>query len=164
MYQPMNQVMFAGTDAPPPADKLDHIADSAVEVSSPLTATNYSADRGTTIWNDRPASAGKRWTLRIVVIATNHPNAGRDRTRAAVVQLDCSSGHWDDGHSGRRLADRVAHRASAGLCRSCTEGCEEPAGLGAGDLDARGYRRDVPAPIVTVRVPGPMVSSLRDGR
>ncbi len=24
--------MFAGTDAPPPADKLDHIADSAVEV------------------------------------------------------------------------------------------------------------------------------------
>lgn len=32
MYQPMNQVMFAGTDAPPPADTLDHIADSAVEV------------------------------------------------------------------------------------------------------------------------------------
>jgi AcrR family transcriptional regulator len=32
MYQPMNQVMFAGTDAPPPADKLQRIADSAVEV------------------------------------------------------------------------------------------------------------------------------------
>jgi len=32
MYQPMNQVMFAGTDAPPPADKLDRIADSAVEM------------------------------------------------------------------------------------------------------------------------------------
>jgi TetR/AcrR family transcriptional regulator, mexJK operon transcriptional repressor len=32
MYQPMNQVMFAGTDAPPSADTLDHIADSAVEV------------------------------------------------------------------------------------------------------------------------------------
>lgn len=32
MYQPMNQVMFAGTDAPPPADTLNHIADSAVEM------------------------------------------------------------------------------------------------------------------------------------
>jgi TetR/AcrR family transcriptional regulator, mexJK operon transcriptional repressor len=32
MYQPMNQVMFAGTDAPPPADKLNRIADSAVEM------------------------------------------------------------------------------------------------------------------------------------
>jgi TetR/AcrR family transcriptional regulator, mexJK operon transcriptional repressor len=32
MYQPLNQVMFAGTDAPPSADTLDHIADSAVEV------------------------------------------------------------------------------------------------------------------------------------
>jgi TetR/AcrR family transcriptional repressor of mexJK operon len=32
MYQPMNQLMFAGTDALPPADKLDRIADSAVEV------------------------------------------------------------------------------------------------------------------------------------
>jgi TetR/AcrR family transcriptional regulator, mexJK operon transcriptional repressor len=32
MYQPMNQVMFAGTDAIPPADKLSRIADSAVDV------------------------------------------------------------------------------------------------------------------------------------
>jgi TetR/AcrR family transcriptional regulator, mexJK operon transcriptional repressor len=32
MYQPMNQVMFAGTDAIPPADKLSGIADSAVDV------------------------------------------------------------------------------------------------------------------------------------
>ena len=32
MYQPMNQVMFAGTDAPPPAGQLDRIADSAVEM------------------------------------------------------------------------------------------------------------------------------------
>jgi len=32
MYQPMNQVMFAGTDAIPPADTLERIADSAVEV------------------------------------------------------------------------------------------------------------------------------------
>jgi len=32
MYQPMNQVMFAGTDAPPSANTLDRIADSAVEV------------------------------------------------------------------------------------------------------------------------------------
>jgi TetR/AcrR family transcriptional repressor of mexJK operon len=32
MYQPMNQVMFAGTDTPPPADKLNRIADSAVEM------------------------------------------------------------------------------------------------------------------------------------
>jgi TetR/AcrR family transcriptional regulator, mexJK operon transcriptional repressor len=32
MYQPMNQVMFAGTDAVPPADTLDRIADSAVEM------------------------------------------------------------------------------------------------------------------------------------
>ena len=32
MYQPMNQVMFAGTDALPPADKLNRIADSAVEM------------------------------------------------------------------------------------------------------------------------------------
>jgi AcrR family transcriptional regulator len=32
MYQPMNQVMFAGTEAPPPADKLNCIADSAVEM------------------------------------------------------------------------------------------------------------------------------------
>jgi TetR/AcrR family transcriptional regulator, mexJK operon transcriptional repressor len=32
MYQPMNQVMFAGTDAPPAADKLNRIADSAVEM------------------------------------------------------------------------------------------------------------------------------------
>jgi len=32
MYQPMNQVMFAGTDAIPPADKLDRMADSAVDV------------------------------------------------------------------------------------------------------------------------------------
>jgi AcrR family transcriptional regulator len=30
MYQPMNQVMFAGTDALPPTDKLNRIADSAV--------------------------------------------------------------------------------------------------------------------------------------
>lgn len=30
MYKPMNQVMFAGTDAPPPADQLSRIADSAV--------------------------------------------------------------------------------------------------------------------------------------
>jgi TetR/AcrR family transcriptional regulator, mexJK operon transcriptional repressor len=28
----MNQVMFAGTDAVPPADTLDRIADSAVEM------------------------------------------------------------------------------------------------------------------------------------
>ena len=32
MYQPMNQVMFAGTDAFPPADELNRIADSAVEM------------------------------------------------------------------------------------------------------------------------------------
>jgi AcrR family transcriptional regulator len=32
MYQPMNQLMFAGTDALPPADKLNRIADSAVDV------------------------------------------------------------------------------------------------------------------------------------
>ena len=32
MYQPMNQVMFAGTAAIPPADKLDRIADSAVDM------------------------------------------------------------------------------------------------------------------------------------
>jgi TetR/AcrR family transcriptional repressor of mexJK operon len=32
MYQPMNQVMFAGTDAVPSTDKLNRIADSAVEV------------------------------------------------------------------------------------------------------------------------------------
>jgi TetR/AcrR family transcriptional regulator, mexJK operon transcriptional repressor len=32
MYQPMNQVMFAGTDALPPADNLNRIADSAVEM------------------------------------------------------------------------------------------------------------------------------------
>jgi TetR/AcrR family transcriptional repressor of mexJK operon len=32
MYQPMNHVMFAGTDALPAAGKLDHIADSAVTV------------------------------------------------------------------------------------------------------------------------------------
>ena len=32
MYQPMNQVMFAGTDALPPADKLTRIADSAVDM------------------------------------------------------------------------------------------------------------------------------------
>jgi AcrR family transcriptional regulator len=32
MYQPMNQVMFAGTDALPAADKLNRIADSAVEM------------------------------------------------------------------------------------------------------------------------------------
>jgi TetR/AcrR family transcriptional regulator, mexJK operon transcriptional repressor len=32
MYQPMNQVMFAGTDALPPTDKLNRIADSAVDM------------------------------------------------------------------------------------------------------------------------------------
>ncbi len=32
MYQPMNQVMFAGTDARPPADRLNRIADAAVEM------------------------------------------------------------------------------------------------------------------------------------
>ena len=32
MYQPMNQVMFAGTDALPPAGRLDRIADAAVEM------------------------------------------------------------------------------------------------------------------------------------
>jgi TetR/AcrR family transcriptional repressor of mexJK operon len=32
MYQPMNQVMFAGTQALPPADKLNRIADSAVDM------------------------------------------------------------------------------------------------------------------------------------
>jgi TetR/AcrR family transcriptional repressor of mexJK operon len=32
MYQPMNQVMFAGTDALPSADELNRIADSAVEM------------------------------------------------------------------------------------------------------------------------------------
>jgi len=32
MYQPMNQVMFAGTDALPPAEQLNRIADSAVEM------------------------------------------------------------------------------------------------------------------------------------
>ena len=32
MYQPMNHVMFAGTDAVPPADMLGRIADSAVEM------------------------------------------------------------------------------------------------------------------------------------
>jgi len=32
MYQPMNQVMFAGTDAIPPAGQLDRIADSAVDM------------------------------------------------------------------------------------------------------------------------------------
>ncbi len=32
MYQPMNQVMFAGTHALPPADKLNRIADSAVDM------------------------------------------------------------------------------------------------------------------------------------
>jgi len=32
MYRPMNQVMFSGTDAPPPAGELGHIADSAVDV------------------------------------------------------------------------------------------------------------------------------------
>jgi TetR/AcrR family transcriptional repressor of mexJK operon len=32
MYQPMNYVMFAGTDAIPPADKLNGIADAAIDV------------------------------------------------------------------------------------------------------------------------------------
>ena len=32
MYRPMNQVMFSGTAAPPPAGELGHIADSAVDV------------------------------------------------------------------------------------------------------------------------------------
>jgi TetR/AcrR family transcriptional repressor of mexJK operon len=32
LYQPMNQVMFAGTDALPSADKLSRIADSAVDM------------------------------------------------------------------------------------------------------------------------------------
>ena len=32
MYQPMNQVMFAGTDALPPADTLYRIADAAVDM------------------------------------------------------------------------------------------------------------------------------------
>jgi AcrR family transcriptional regulator len=32
MYRPMNQVMFAGTDALPPAKQLTHVADSAVAV------------------------------------------------------------------------------------------------------------------------------------
>lgn len=32
MYQPMNQIMFAGTDALPPADRLERIADTAVEM------------------------------------------------------------------------------------------------------------------------------------
>jgi TetR/AcrR family transcriptional regulator, mexJK operon transcriptional repressor len=32
MYQPMNQLTFAGTDALPPAGKLSRIADSAVEM------------------------------------------------------------------------------------------------------------------------------------
>jgi TetR/AcrR family transcriptional regulator, mexJK operon transcriptional repressor len=32
LYQPMNQIMFAGPDALPPADKLNRIADSAVEM------------------------------------------------------------------------------------------------------------------------------------
>ena len=32
MYQPMNRVMFAGTDALPPANRLDRIADAAVEM------------------------------------------------------------------------------------------------------------------------------------
>jgi TetR/AcrR family transcriptional regulator, mexJK operon transcriptional repressor len=32
MYQPMNQAMFAGTDAPQPAERLSRIADSAVDV------------------------------------------------------------------------------------------------------------------------------------
>jgi TetR/AcrR family transcriptional regulator, mexJK operon transcriptional repressor len=32
MYQPMNQAMFAGTDAIPPPDKLDHIAEAAVDM------------------------------------------------------------------------------------------------------------------------------------
>ena len=32
MYQPLNQVMFAGTNALPPPDQLDRIADGAVDV------------------------------------------------------------------------------------------------------------------------------------
>jgi TetR/AcrR family transcriptional regulator, mexJK operon transcriptional repressor len=32
MYQPMNQLMLAGTGDPPPGDQLDRVADSAVEV------------------------------------------------------------------------------------------------------------------------------------
>ena len=32
MYQPMNQVMFGGTDALPPADELNRIADAAVDM------------------------------------------------------------------------------------------------------------------------------------
>ena len=32
LYQPMNQVMFAGTDAPPPVSQLARVADSAVDV------------------------------------------------------------------------------------------------------------------------------------
>lgn len=32
MYKPMNQVIFAGTGAPPPAGQLSRIADSAVDV------------------------------------------------------------------------------------------------------------------------------------
>ena len=31
MYQPMNQVMFGGTDALPPADQLNRIAGAAVD-------------------------------------------------------------------------------------------------------------------------------------
>jgi hypothetical protein len=31
-WMPMNQLMFAGTDALPPADKLNRIADSAVDM------------------------------------------------------------------------------------------------------------------------------------
>jgi TetR/AcrR family transcriptional regulator, mexJK operon transcriptional repressor len=32
MYQPMNYVMFAGTDAVPSADSLNRIAESAIDV------------------------------------------------------------------------------------------------------------------------------------
>ena len=48
MYQPMNQVMFAGTDALPPAGQLSRIADAAVDM--------FLASYGTAA--SRPPAAG----------------------------------------------------------------------------------------------------------
>jgi hypothetical protein len=56
MYQPMNQVMFAGTDALPPDDQLDHIAESAVE----MFLATYGSARSTASTRAPQSTASRR--------------------------------------------------------------------------------------------------------